>query len=253
MAEKKQYNFGVGRIFVKPAKVLDGPEPNPIPIGVVQEASLEITTTQVELHGEYQFPVDVARGKGSVKGKLKYGALNAGLVNSIMSGSTKTTGTTAIIADPSTAIPATPYQLTAVEGATFVEDLGVYDDTADIAMTRVASSATLAAGQYKVDEATGEYTFAAADTTHKVTIVYSYTLPTGSTVAVVNPLMGAGSNYQLILGNSYKGLTVGVKLYNVIIEKLAMAFKNDSHTLTDADFTASADADGNIIDFYGGV
>ena len=248
MAQRQQFNFGVGRIFVKPP----GDNPTPIPIGTVQEGSLEIMTNQVVLHGEKQFPVDVARGKGEIKGKLKYGSLNADLFNSILAGSEKTSGTVSVVAETS-AIPGTPYQITVDNGADFVEDFGVIDNNTGLPMTRVDILATPTTGQYTVDEATGEYTFAAADTTHSVTITYGYALTTGNTVEVTNPLMGAGVNYQLVIANTYKGLSSGFKLWAVIIEKLAMAIKNDSHTLTDSDFSAFEDDQGRLMTRYGGI
>lgn len=67
-------------------------------------------------------------------------------------------------------IPATPFQVTVTNGATFALDLGVlYGSTAFVA---VANSP--AAGQYSVSAA-GVYTFNTADTAKSVAITYLYT------------------------------------------------------------------------------
>jgi Phage gp6-like head-tail connector protein len=66
-------------------------------------------------------------------------------------------------------IPATPYQIT--PQLTWLQDNGVWNNTTGVAFTKVASGPI--AGQYSVD-ATGLYTFAAADSGTMVALSYSY-------------------------------------------------------------------------------
>jgi hypothetical protein len=237
-----QYNFGVGKLTLitptTPAQAID--------IGVVKDVSMDISFTTKELRGAYQFPVDVARAGGKISGKAKYGQINGGIVSAILN-TTKSTGSKIGVAGETAAVPGTPYQITVANSANWLDDLGVFDNTTGLYLTRVSSAP--ATGQYSV--AAGVYTFAAADTTHSMSISYSYTsAATGQTNALVNALMGTSTVYQLTLFNSFRGKNIGLKLYAATIPKLSFAFKNEDYTEQDLDFECFADSSGRVIDFY---
>jgi hypothetical protein len=237
-----QYNFGVGKLTLitpaTPAQAID--------IGVVKDVSLDISFTTKELRGAYQFPVDVARAGGKISGKAKYGQINSGIVSAILN-TTKTTGSKIGVAGETATVPGTPYQITVANSATWLDDLGVFDNTTGLYLTRVSSAP--ATGQYSVSA--GVYTFAAADTTHSMSISYSYTsAATGQTNALVNALMGTSTVYQLTLFNSFRGKNIGLKLYAATIPKLSFAFKNEDYTEQDLDFECFADSSGRVIDLY---
>jgi hypothetical protein len=236
-----QYNFGVGKLTLitpaTPAQAID--------IGVVKDVSLDISFTTKELRGAYQFPVDVARAGGKISGKAKYGQINSGIVSAILN-TTKTTGSKIGVAGETAVVPGTPYQVTVANSVNWLEDLGVFDNTTGIYLTRVSSAP--ATGQYSV--AAGVYTFAAADTTHSMSISYSYTsAATGQTNALVNALMGSSTVYQATLFNSFRGKTIWLKLYAVTIPKLSFAFKSEDYTEQDLDFECFADGSGRVMDF----
>lgn len=237
-----QYNFGVGALTLMPS----GANPTPVQVGVLKDVSLDISMTTKELRGAYKFPVDIAQGPGKVSGKAKYGQLNSGLIQAVIGGSKSAGMKIGVIGETGT-VPTTPYQITVSNSANFMEDLGVFDLNTGLYLSRVASAP--ATGQYTV--AAGVYTFAAADTTHQMSITYSYTAASaGTTLALTNTLMGAGSAYQLTLFNSFRGKSVGVKLYAATIPKLSFAFKSEDYTEQDIDFEAFADASGKVLDYY---
>ena len=240
-----QFMFGTGMVDLNPG----GTNPTPIEVGVLQDITVDISFTEKELRGQLQFPVDVARGAGKITAKAKSGQFSSALYNSLLSGATVSAGRKLGVQNEVWAIPATPYQVTVANGANFYEDLGVFDATANLNMTRVASAP--ATGQYSANTATGQYTFAAADTTHSVQIDYSYTSAgTGKTVAYTNQLMGSATTYILTLYNTYKSKNSGIRLWSCISQKMALASKNEDHTMLDIDFTAYADPQNRIIDLY---
>lgn len=235
-------NFGVGQLLVVPS----GSNPTPLQFGVLQDVSLDIKYTKKELYGSHQFPVDAARAQCSISGKIKHAQISGALFNQILTGSSIATGQTAGSINEAGTIPATPYQITVTQSATWVADNGVVDLTAGITLARVASLP--ATGQYSVSA--GVYTFAAADTTHQVLISYTYTLATGKTVTLTNQLMGAGSTYVLRMFNTFRSKAIGFELAAVTIDSLSMPFKNEDYTLNDLEFDAYADSTTQVLKAY---
>ena len=236
-----QYNFGLGGLYL-----LDSESPTQATqVGVLKDVTLDISFDTKELRGSYTFPVDIAKAGGKIEGKAKFAQISGRLINEIIQG-TLTTGATVIGSNNEAGtVPASPYAIT-VANTTGWSDLGVYNVTNSKFMTRVASSP--ATGQYSA--AAGVYTFAAADTTNKVQISYSYTSATGNTVTLTNNLMGSGTTYVVQLYNTYKGKNVGVKLYAVTLGKYSFAMKNEDFTDEDVDLMGFADANGDVISLY---
>jgi hypothetical protein len=252
-----QFIFGAGEFYAKPLTDAQGVAiavPTPIRIGTLQEMSLEFSTDLKELHGQYQFAVDVARGKGKVGGKIKGAQINGRALNSLFFGSTQTDGTLMNIYSDTTgtAIPSTPYTITPTvpNSGDFEADMGVLDENG-VPMVRVASSP--AAGQYSVNESTGVYTFAAADTTNVVFInfKYSYTLAAAKKLSVTNQLMGASPLIEAYLKVSYRGKSALVLLHSAIFTKLALfGTKVDDYSIPDMDFGAFANGANQIADIW---
>lgn len=237
------YNFGVGILKIVPA----GANPTPVDVGILQDVAVDVDFTLKELRGAYQFPVDVARAGGKLSAKAKNASLTGALINAFLNGSTIATGMTLPAINEAAPIPTTPFTITVVNSATWVTDLGVYDVTAGIWLTRVASAP--ATKQYSVTA--GAYLFAAADVAHVVWISYTYTSATiGKTVSFSNSLMGAGANFQLFVMNVYKGQATGFKFYAAQFPKLGLGFKNEDYTEQDLDISLFANASGQIVDAY---
>lgn len=240
-----QYNFGVGLVTATPS----GANPTPIPFGVIQDCQIDIDWTEKDLRGEMQAPVATARAALKIVGSAKWGRINALAFGQILTGSTTTTGEVRGIGNEPGTVPTTPFQVTTVNGANGVADLGVFDVTAGIILTRVASSPTT--GQYSVVPTTGVYTFAAADTGHTVWISYSYSSSsTGKTVSYTNQIMGSQSTYVLTLFNQFGGNYLGAKLWAVTLSKLSLPLKSEDFTIQDTTITGYADSSGRIIDLY---
>lgn len=242
-----QYMFGVGNLALIPS----GSNPTPVPFAVLTDVSIDVAYDLKELYGSYQFPVAIAKGKGKVTGKAKLNGMLSSLLGAVMPNPSIATGSVQGATGETATIPATPYQVTVTNSATFSVDLGVLDLTAGKTMTRVASSpATL---QYSV--AAGVYTFAAADTTHNLAISYAYTATGGKTTTVSNQLMGTTSTYVLHAYNQFDngGTTKyqGVKFYAVHVPKLGFGFKSENYMDVDIDFSAVQDGTTlKVADFY---
>ena len=238
-------SFGTGIVSIIPA----GTNPTPANIGILQDVSVDISYSEKELRGAFQFAVDVARAGAKIAAKAKSGQFNAALLANFLTGASNSVGSKIGIANESGTIPTTPFQITVANGATFYEDLGVFDTTTGLWMVRGATAT--GTGVYAVNTATGVYTFHTSDSTHGVQISYSYTAAAvGRTVAMTNQLMGSATTFTLTLFNTYKGKSSGIRLWAVTSTKLSMALKNEDHTLTDIDFTAQADSSGRVIDMY---
>ena len=217
-------NFGVGFLTV-----IVGSQP--IPIGVLQDVSVDISYTMKELIGQSQFALDIAKGATVAAGNVQ-GAYLEG--------------------------PAAPTanSITAVHGATYKQDLGVWDTTAQKWLTWVASGPTT--GQYSVATATGVYTFAAADSTHLMALCYSYSVAaTGTTLSLQNQLMGTNTYFQLALYENYSsspiGGAMGIMLPSVVISKTALSFKNTDFTGDEIDFQACQNLAGQVAYAYTSV
>lgn len=238
-------NFGVGFLTV-----IVGSQP--IPIGVLTDVSIDPSYTMKSLYGQSQFPLDIARGEGKLTGKASFKTVNSLLLQQILSGSTTSAGNVQGVYLEG---PATPSSntITAVHGATFKQDLGVWDTTAQKWLTWAASGPTT--GQYSVVTSTGVYTFAAADATHLMALCYSWTVAaTGISLSLTNQLMGTNTYFQLALYENYSsspiGGLMGIMLPNVVISKTALAFKNSDFTGDSIDFEACQNLAGQVAYAY---
>jgi len=161
----EQYNFGAGTLFLVRTDIAT---PTPIRVGTLQDVSVDMSFDVKELYGAYQAPVAVARGKQKITGKAKFAKLNARQINDAFFGQTLATGEQVQVVDEGgpngTVIPASPYQITVVNGSAMSAanpgvDLGVFNAGTGVQMTRVSSAPV--AGQYSCDMTTGKYTFSA--------------------------------------------------------------------------------------------
>ena len=244
-------NFGSGSLICTATTDAYGvvlANPTPITLGVLQDVSLDVSFDVKELYGQSQFPVAVGRGKGKIGGKAKFAQLNGLTINTLFFGQTLAAGTLNDVIDTTGAvIPTTPFTITPTVPAagTWTRDLGVI--RLGIPMRRVASAP--ATGQYSV--AAGVYTFAAADVGNTVFINFQFTAT--STVAqkstVQNVLMGNAPTFQCDLYNAYLGKALIVTLNSCIATKMMLATKLDDFMVSEFDFSAFADANGNVISY----
>jgi hypothetical protein len=236
-------NFGVGQLVLNAG----GANPTPLQLGILQDVDLDFSATEKELYGQFQLPVDIARGEMKLAIKAKEASISEMLLASFFTGSTTAANYTSAAINEATTLSSTSY--TAVNGATYVADCGVLNLTTGLPMTAVASAP--AAGQYAVNTTTGVYTFAAGDNGAQLWISYTYGVTgAGKTMHFNNPLMGSGASYSVTLFNIFRGKVLGFKFYAVTVPKLALPFKNNDYTIAGLDMGVYQDGLGNVMEFY---
>lgn len=233
-----QYLFGTGDLFTTTVAGA-----SPLKIAALQDVSIDFSADIKMLHGQNQFPLDVARGKAKIEGKAASGNVDVLAFNQFYFGETPATGQTLRSINEAGTIPATPFQITAAQTATFTQDLGVFAADTGLPLTQVASSPNT--GEYSVD-ASGVYTFAAADEGDDVLLNYLYTDASGNTVTITNQLMGNTPKFKMVLSQIYDSKTFTMVLYSCVAEKLSLPLKQDDYTISDFTFQAQANAAGLV-------
>lgn len=234
-----QVEFGTGTLFGIPASG------TPVPFGVTQDISVDISFTTKELYGQNQFPVAIGRGEAKIQCKAKTAQFSSLAFNGLFTNTTPTVGGTVVALSESHVIPGTPFQVTVAPpgGGTFVEDLGVINSATGQFLQKVASGPTT--GQYS--ESATVYTFASADTGNTVLISYEYTVATGVyATTVTNQPMGSATTFIAVLSNTYNGNVFTLKLYACLSSKLSFDFKNTDFAVPEMDFEAFANAANQV-------
>lgn len=233
--------FGPGTIVCTRTDVANS---TPINIGYAQSLNLDFSANLKELFGQNQYPIDVARGTVKITGKAIAAVISGLAWNTMFFGANFATGSLAWANGESAAIPSTPYQVTVAQAANFDKDLGVVDATTGIPLKRVASAP--ATGQYSVNELTGVYTFAAADTGKSMLFTYAYKVTSGQSLVISQTLLGYSPVFQLDYNTIRNGKPLIVRLNQCNANKIAMASKLEDFTMPEIDFGAFADAAGNV-------
>lgn len=238
--------FNSGMVVTKAS----GATPTPEPLGLVTDISVNIKQAKVLVRGQKRWAVDAFDAEADGKVSCKFQSWGSRTYAAAISGGTTTTGSKVGILDEAVTVPGTPYQITVANGANMFEDLGVRDVNTGLALVRVVSGPTT--GQYSVNETTGVYTFAAADTTHAMRISYSYTAAAiGKTVAIANSLMGQSAQLALSAWNNYgTGKNYGMKFFAVVFDGLDIGWKVGA--VGDANMTGQIIAASNdaVADWY---
>lgn len=236
---QRHYNFGTGNLIALPSGGVD-----PLPIGALQDVSVDFTGDVKSLYGQNQFPLDTARGKVKIEIKAKSGLIDVNLYNSVFFGQSALLGETLPIFNEAGTVPATPFQITVANAATFKANMGVYDATTGLKLTQVASGPTT--GQYSVSGA-GVYLFAVADVARLVTINYTYgSTTTGLTLTGANIQMGTLPSFQVSLLNKSKGKSQTLTFLSCVSSKLSMPFKQDDYEVAELDFMAQDNGAGQV-------
>lgn len=249
--------FGSGGIFLSPQTTSGNPAANPTPlqVGVVQNAKMTIGAEIKSLFGQFQWPVDSAIGKRSIKGSFEFAQLSNALMSQNFFSDPVTAGTLDTTLQPGElhAVPAStgPYTITVTNAVNPIIDLGVTYQASGISLENVGSGSLTAAGQYKVDLATGVYTFDAADALAEVYINYQWPVSgSGTTLQALTHPMGWGPVVGLFLAFTYEGGGIGFYLPNVRLGKIDLATKIDDYAMYTTDFEAFAGAAGSPFTSY---
>jgi hypothetical protein len=236
--------FGVGYVFATPA----GANPTPTRFGALQDVSVDFSFDTKALYGSNQFALEQARGKGKIEVKAGVGRVDPNLFNAIFFGQTIQPGESLNSIDETGTIASGA--VTVANAANWTQDLGVYNVTTGLYMTRVAASPS--ANQYTV--AAGVYGFNAAQNGNVVRVSYVYnSSSTGTRLAFTNPPMGSSVIFSMTLVNQFAGVGGRKSLFMtfpaVQAGKLSMPLKLDDFTLTSLDISAQDDGTGNVFSY----
>src|SRR5579883_1894465 len=159
-----QLAFGAGALWGNRTDVT-GSGIGPDQFGILQDVQIDWDWTTKELWGQYQFPLDIARGQGKITGKAKFARIFGAIYGDLFFGQVPATGQLTVSENEAATVPSsTPWTITVANGATYIDDLGVYyaaGANAGQRFSRVTSAP--AAGQYSVNLTTGIYTFSTGD------------------------------------------------------------------------------------------
>lgn len=246
-----QYAFGAGNAYVTPLTDAWGnsiANPTPIPLMVLQEGSIDISSDTKELFGQNQFAAAIGSAKKKIGIKVKPARIFAAAWNALFFGLTLADGVFAVWTETvGKAIPATPFTITVSSGTesaivtkipgttgVFVADMGVIDATGT-PMKRVASAPT--AGQYTCTA--GVYVFNTADASKVVFINYQYTSTstTAKTINVTNLPMGYVPTFSYDMTVSYMGKLTTFSFPACVPGKMSIGFKNEDFAIPE--FNAS--------------
>ncbi|MGO9008164.1 MAG: hypothetical protein ACLQIQ_00085 [Beijerinckiaceae bacterium] len=236
------YSFGSGVLIGTRTDIENS---TPINFGLVQEVTLDETSSVKELYGQYQRPLAIARGTIKTTGKAKVARISGLAFANLYYGTTPAAGQTATsFAEAGTIAASSPYIVTVANSATFVADQGVVYATSGLPLTKVASSP--ATGQYSV--AAGVYTFNAGDEGKNVLVTYTYTISaTGQKLTIANQLLGTTPTFQALFYTSFQGQNVTLTLNNCTSSKLSFGTKLEDFVLPEFDFACFPDSSGNVM------
>ena len=135
MSYTPNYGFGSGVMYGTPSA---GTNVTPVRFGVMQDISVDFSSTTKELYGEFQYPVAVGRGTAKITGKAKFARIDAGTLQRIyfnLAGS----GDKIIVVDqePQLVPVSSPYTVTVNDSGTFEQDKGVAYATTGQPLTQV--------------------------------------------------------------------------------------------------------------------
>lgn len=239
--------FGVGFLFATPT----GTNPTPTRFGRLQDVAVDFSYDTKLLYGSNQYALEQARGKAKIELKASIGVVDPALFNNVFFGLTTTTGETLNSVDE-TATPSSA-TFTVANGATYSQDLGLYNTITGLWMTRVASAP--AAGQYAVNTSTGVYTTNTGQNGQSLRASYTYaSASTGTSLAFTNQLMGTNVNFSVQLVNKFKGSdniarSLFLNFPRVQCPKLSMPLKLDDFTIPALDMSAQDDGSGNVFNY----
>ena len=234
----KKIVFGSGTLY----GVSSVANASPVKFGALQGVSIDMSFTTKELYGQHNFPITVARGTGKIGGKASTATFQARAFNDLFFNNTLVSGKTVTMIDEAGTVATNT--VTAANGATFVQDLGVIDRTTGNLMERVA--ATPAAGQYMVSAA-GVYTFSAGDNGKNVLLNYQYNVAAnGKKIIIAQNLIGVAPKFKVVLSTKYDGQQLDLQLNACVASKLSFATKQEDFAMPDFEFSAFADDAGIV-------
>lgn len=214
----KTLSFGVGMVYA-----------DDIPFGIIQNVNLDIAASVKTLYGENIFPEAIGVGTHAVTGSGAFAKWNTDLLPKYMFGTEMQSGNLQRVEEPAGVPAVSPYTFTVAKASDFYRNIGVINLANGQHLKRVSS--TPSAGQYSVDVATGVYTFNASEQGASLLIRYDADVSTGQHFEMANRRMGQQYPFTLTLANEFQGKAYSLTLYQCVITKQSMAFKNDDFAI----------------------
>lgn len=174
-------SFSMGMVYALPLAGVS-PNPTPIPFATLTGAKVAVKQEKKYANGTFETAIDAGGGKVETTIEITNLEFRASMVNLVLAGAQTTSGQPLPVMSEPMTIPATPFQAIPVQGATFLEDAGLYDMTAGKWMVPVTRGTTPTTGQYTTTTSavvTGTIT----TTVLTVTAVTSGTLQVGSVIS----------------------------------------------------------------------
>jgi hypothetical protein len=220
----------------------------PYGIGFGQSFSLSNKSSNKQLFGQDRYPLLIGPGTIKTSGKFVAAKLSGQAANSIFFGLSFTSGGVIWNINEQHSVPASsPYTITVTNSATYSDDLGVIYESTGLPLTKVTSGPTV--GQYS--EASGVYTFAAADEGVGMGITYRSTTTGGQTLGVTNQPIGTAPTFQLDYYTSFNQPTAQafiVRVYYCVAGGYDLDFKLEDFMMPSFDFEYAALANGKVFD-----
>ena len=246
-----QLAFGAGALWGNRTDAT-GSGIGPDQFAILQDVQIDWDWTTRELWGQFQFPLDIARGQGKITGRAKFARIFGAIYGDLFFGQTPASGQLTVAENEAAIVPATgPYTVAVANAANFSDDLGVFyasGNNAGNRFTRVTTAS--AAGQYSVNLASGIYTFAAADAGAVLFVSYLYNTGSGKKLALTNQLMGYTPTFKATFytTKTTQGVPAGLTLVlnACTATKLSLPTKTDDYEIQEFDFSAFADPTGAI-------
>jgi len=218
----------------------------PVRFGALQDVNVEFTGDIKELFATQQYPIDVARGKTKITGKAKVAEIKAQMYNELFFGETLSSGSLKFAWNESTTLGTGAASYTvSFAGSTPLVDQGVFYVANGNQLTPVSSGPSTS-GQYAFVPSTGVYSFSTFDASTGVLVNYTYHVSTGFNIGGINPLMGNTPQFQATLMQQFENNQVVLVLYKCVSSRLTFPTRIDDYVIQDLDFSAFANAAGNV-------
>jgi hypothetical protein len=235
-----QVGKGVGAI------VAEGANQTPIVLQMIDSLSFEYTKETEPVNDANGNRVDSFVKSQTLNGKIETKELESQLIKAVMLGATLAPGSK-VGGIHQAPIPATPFQITVPQGATFAENLGVVDLTAGKKMAVGATSN--GAGIYSINVATGVYTFNTADVGHQVQIFYRYTATDGVTVTASALTSSTTEPVLAIYFNSLTGSKWSIHVPRAKFPNLSVGMSKDTWGTVSLSWEAEVDSLNQLCKF----
>src|SRR5438552_7668798 len=99
-----QLSFGAGALWGNRTDV-SGSGIGPDQFGILQDVQIDWDWTTKELYGQFQFPVDIARGQGKITGKAKFARIFGAIYGDLFFGQTPAAGQLTVSENEAPACP----------------------------------------------------------------------------------------------------------------------------------------------------